>query len=253
MKTVCINLPRESADEADALHAITYNMFKGSRFAECLDVLHERVREPFALELYMHRQILWYCCTGPDQIVDMLSDVTYSMISAADIVEIPDFMDNIDEDDLALSTELKPIRPEVVPLRNYGHIQFDTMTPVLNTFSTIPYNYKIFAQYVCCPEPDVAKLHFKVRMQELAHLVQVKLRPYLWFKNGYTELWKKEGVPRIHKKLYHINWRVGVAYPHGMSYIEQNPDIESDLKTEVKLAFDTAVSGVQLLNFGRFE
>jgi hypothetical protein len=129
-----------------------------------LDDIIESIWEPFALEFYAANKMVYVCMAGSDTMLDLLSTGVYSWMSDAEITDVEDYAQTIQQNTMVVGAEMKLWRPDIYPLRDFQAVVGDSLTPIVTPLSQIAEHDRFLYQVIVRPLRDTAPLHLKLAL-----------------------------------------------------------------------------------------
>ena len=119
-------------------------------FAEVCRVLGKN--NIFSLEIFCSKQVINFTFACEEEIANILKGVIYSASSFAQIEEIKDYVERINEDEYEIATsDLVLTRNAVFPIKNYSEFSYECLTNVLNQCSSLSSDDNLLIQITCKP------------------------------------------------------------------------------------------------------
>lgn len=196
MKTFLVKIPQDNQKTAGA-------------FEEVLKHLHETLRgSKVALELVAMGQNIGFCFTADTATAQVVSGQIYASSPDADIVEIPDFTQSVQESTQFLSADLGLVRHDLFPLKTHKEFDGDSLSGVLSVMSKIMPGEGVWVQLVIQPRQDTGYHHFKLgwrkRFEKIRHVFRVKY----WFKKSAAKSFGEKIEEKISGRLFEVSLRV---------------------------------------------
>jgi hypothetical protein len=212
MKTFLVKIPQNNQKTAGA-------------FEEVLKHLHETLRgQRIALELVAMGQNIGFCFSTDSATAQVVAGQIYASSPDADIIEIPDFTQNIQKSTQFVSADLGLVRHDLFPIKTYKEFDGDSLSGVLNVMSKTMPGEGVWVQLVIQPRPDTGYHHFKLgwrkRFEKIRHIFRVKY----WFKKGAAKSFGEKIEEKISGRLFEVSLRV--------ASFSDNPKVSTEEKVE---------------------
>lgn len=215
MKSCLIKIPQDTSGTA-------------AKFEDVLVQLHETLRgQKVALEIIATAQNIGLCFTADDATAEVIAGQIYSMAPHADIMEIADLVEEVDEDAQCISVELGLSGHDLRPLKDYTEFKGDSLSGVLSVLSKCRPGEMVLIQIALKPRTETAHHHLIVAMRKAIDRILHVFRVKFWFKR--TEKGKGQTVgekiaDKALKRLFLTNIRVAV--------ISTDPEVKPDIRLE---------------------
>ncbi|NLF25152.1 MAG: type IV secretion system DNA-binding domain-containing protein [Deltaproteobacteria bacterium] len=210
MATYCLHIPRDTVDEARAAMVTAGEMVLPAIFENTLNDLHEGLKRQFSLEIYAVDQAIYLCFSATGAIADILVGAFYSMLPAAELHQIPDYLTSVGPEAAIVSTELGFERSDIYPINTFRDFKYDTLGPMVNVLSSLPPEDLTVIQVVTQPIPDDTWLQLNLSRRRSADAIAHIFRVKYWFKSDMTEKFDEQIQKKCSLKLYQTTIRIAV-------------------------------------------
>lgn len=196
MKTFLVKVPQDNKRTAAA-------------FEEVLAHLHETLRgSQVSFELVAMGQNIGFCFSADVATAQVVAGQIYASSPDADIVEIPDFTQSVQDSTHFLSSDLGLVRNDLFPLRSYKEFDGDSLSGILSVMSKIMPGEGVWIQVVAKPREDTGFHHFLLgwrrRFEKIRHLFRVKY----WFKKGAAKNFAGKIDEKNSGRLFEVSMRL---------------------------------------------
>ncbi|MCB0333454.1 MAG: DUF87 domain-containing protein [Bdellovibrionales bacterium] len=213
MKTYAVLIPHEEYGQINAIIETSYQITKHTMFNQILKEYWDAIHEPFALEFMIHQQNITLCITASDQALDLIMGSLYANFAHIQIEPYPSLQEDIPGNWNVASADLKFLREDIIPLRDYSVCYVDSLAPPFNAFQCLPPEGKYVMQFVLKPVPDSTRLHMSLKAALFKERFRHMFRPKYWLKKHGTAKRFKGIAEKYVAELFHVSARCGVALP----------------------------------------
>lgn len=207
-KVVCIIIPPKALHEADAIYETEWSLVPAKYFLHLLDDLCESMWDQFNLEIYHADRTSYLCMEGEERVLDYLIAGIYSFKANSEIIEIEDYTQNINENTIAVSADVRLTKPDIFPLQNYKVFAADSMAPTLNGMTVLPPNDRIVVQVLTKPVKDTIPLHFGLWLDRAAERFHRVFRARTYLKKDLATKAQKLIAEKCLMRLCKVNYRI---------------------------------------------
>lgn len=210
LRTFIVKTKLETIDDATGHWIAAVNFRKSSQFDEVLWTLWEQVDELYSLEIFAHRQHTQLCVTADESVMDKIQGALYVMVTDAEFIDIPDPMGLVGQDDLIATNEYGLKRESLLALQTFENIKHDPVAPILNIISGLPFDQKIYLQWVTRKMRDDWKFQLNVKLQKYFWLSRFPFEPIHWFRPKIMERFEK-AIIKAERQPFAVNLRTAVV------------------------------------------
>jgi GTPase SAR1 family protein len=119
---------------------------------------------------------------GSNEILEYLIMGVFSFIGDAEIRDIEDYTQNIDEHTVVVGADLSLRRSDIYPLKDCRDFAYDSMAPMIAGMSQLPEQDRVLYQVVCLPIKDGAKSQAALMSERASDFMIHALDPKTWCK-----------------------------------------------------------------------
>ena len=208
-KTLCLYIPRQTFNEADAIVATQWEITAASVFEHILDELSASLfGEIFSLELFLENQALHFMFTAESPAIDIIAAAIYTQLPDAEMIEFRD-VTFVDEDKYEIATtELSLERSPVYRLLNFRELRYDTLSPVIDALTRFSAGESAIMQVVCRAPKDNVFLHSRLQVERIKEGIIRTLNPKYWFKRSMLKSIEEEIEGKCNLPFFYVNTRI---------------------------------------------
>ncbi len=213
MKTYAVHIPHEEYGQIMAIIETSYNITKHTMFNQVLKEYWDAICEPFALEFMVHRQNITLCITAPDPVLELMLGSLYANFAHIQVEPYPSLHEDIPSDWSVSCSEMKLLREDIIPLKDYSVCFVDSLAPAFSAFQCLPLEGKYVMQFVLKPIADSTKHHMAMKTALFKERFRHMFRPKYWIKKHGTAKRFKGIAEKYVSELFSLSARCGVALP----------------------------------------
>lgn len=162
-----------------------------------------------SLEIFATGQNIAFCFTASDEVAEVFSGQVYGLAPDCDILEITDFVNQINDKVQFLTSELTLTRNDLFPLKTYTEFEGDSLSGLLSVLTKCVPGEMVFVQVVVKSVSDSSLLHFRLNSRKRIERFRQLFRVKYWFKKGIKDTFKEKIDNKTSGRLFKTNVRVG--------------------------------------------
>lgn len=236
MKVVCLNIPRPGPGNAlaSAIYMTKWDMVGSKFFLHQLDNIAAATTAPFSLEFYAAGGTTFACLAADDAMLEYLCSGIYAWMNDVEIRETNDYTQDVDENTLCVSVDLRLKRLDIYPLQLYTALAIDSVSPVITSLSRVHEDDRVLVQLIARPLPETAALQGNLAFTRLIDKVANTISPRIWLRRDLARKSQQLMRKKCQSHLFKANLRITAfsQLPENVTAAERK-SILTRLRTQV--------------------
>jgi hypothetical protein len=208
MRVACLHLPRQFVSLTQAFQTIKWNTVPSYFFLNQLDDMVEAKSKPFSLEFYATGGNIYPCMVADEATLRQLSTTIYSWYADIEINETHDYTQQIRDNTLVASTDLRLRYSDIYPIQNFKIFAWNSMAPIFAALSRVGLGDKVVVQVLVKPIPDTTMLHLSLATARWLDQFFRLFYSRTWFKRDIANDTEKLINEKALSRQFRVNYRI---------------------------------------------